>query len=495
MKGLSVGNVVNIGVSLAPRAAPRANFGVLMVLGDSSTISTQERVRMYTGIDGVATDFGMDAPEYKAAENYFSQSPRPARVIIGRWANDNTPARLTGAVLTTVEQDVSAWNVITNGGFKVSIDGVSTEVTGLDFSGETNLNGIASAIQTKLGLSATFAYDGSRFIMETASSGPVSSLTYLSDSTEVADVDISGMLKMSQGIALPPVSGSAGETPVEAVNAASDVSSDWYGVMFASTQTLTSSEVIDIAKYIEASERPRLFGYTEQDTRALDMVYTDDTGSKLKILNLNRSFWQYSSTDPYAVASFFGRAFTVDFAGSNTVITMKFKVQPGVGYEMLTETQAAALAHKNGNVFVLYNNDTAIIQEGVMSSGIFFDEMHNLDWLANAIQTEMWNRLRSSATKIPQTEDGVGILVAVAKGVCEEGVRNGMIARNLPWNADGFGVVKYGDVLTAGYYIYTVPLREQAQSEREQRKAPFMQIAVKLAGAVHSVNAMIYANK
>jgi len=68
-------------------------------------------------------------------------------------------------------------------------------------------------------------------------------------------------------------------------------------------------------------------------------------------------------------------------------MTLKFKQEPGVAPETLTETQAATLRGKHCNVFVNYDNDTAIIQEGVSFDGSFFDEVVGLDWLENDIQT------------------------------------------------------------------------------------------------------------
>ncbi|SPP31653.1 hypothetical protein ARAF_0795 [Arsenophonus endosymbiont of Aleurodicus floccissimus] len=47
------------------------------------------------------------------------------------------------------------------------------------------------------------------------------------------------------------------------------------------------------------------------------------------------------------------------------------------------------------------------------------------------------------------------------------------------------------DMLTKGYYFYIQPLAEQAQSEREKRKAPPIQVVCKLAGAVHFADVFI----
>ena len=81
-RALSVDRVVRVGTNLQPMAAARRNFGTLLIIGASGVIDMEERLRAYTGIDGVAADFGVSAPEYKAAELFFSQSPRPSQLRI-----------------------------------------------------------------------------------------------------------------------------------------------------------------------------------------------------------------------------------------------------------------------------------------------------------------------------------------------------------------------------------------------------------------------------
>jgi hypothetical protein len=145
-------------------------------------------------------------------------------------------------------------------------------------------------------------------------------------------------------------------------------------------------------------------------------------------------------------------------------------------------------------VFVQYSNDTAIYQYGTMANGDYFDEIHGLDWLADAIQTEEYNLLYTSTTKIPQTDAGGTQIMGVGNAVCEEGVNNGLIAPG-QWNSDGFGTLERGDFLQSGYYIYMPLMAEQAQSTREQRIAPPFQVAVKLAGAVHEIDGIINVNR
>ncbi|MDR1979774.1 MAG: DUF3383 domain-containing protein [Synergistaceae bacterium] len=494
-KALSVGRVVSVSVNMTPRAAPRKSFGILLILGDSDVIDAGERIRFYTSIETVAGDFGLDAPEYEAALNYFMQSPTPPQLAIGRWVAQNSPASLKCGILADNEQTMANWTSVTDGQFSINDGGVVRQIEDLDFHLQTNLNGVASIISAAIatyGLTCVWGDD--RFTFTTTETGASASIGYL-DAGTGDGTNIAAQLKGTADTSLPPIPGYDAEEPEDAVAVLADASSAWYGLTFAAKTAITDDEHIEVAKFIEASERMRMYGITVSDTRILDGTFTTDIASQLKKLGLNRAVTQYCSTIPFAITSLFGRAFTVNFNGSMTTITLKFKQEPGIAYEQITESQAQSIAKKNCNVFVYYNNDTAILQEGVMASGAFFDEIHGLDWLADAIQTELWNVLYTSATKIPQTEEGISILTAVVKAVCEEGVRNGLIGRNLPWNADGFGELHRGDILKAGYYVWTEELALQAQSEREQRKAPPIQIAVKLAGAVHFVEAIVFVNR
>jgi hypothetical protein len=45
-----------------------------------------------------------------------------------------------------------------------------------------------------------------------------------------------------------------------------------------------------------------------------------------------------------------------------------------------------------------------------------------------------------------------------------------------------------------GYYIYSQPVSQQLQAQRQNRVAPLVQIGVKFAGAIQSVNGIIFIN-
>lgn len=489
-QGLNVSRLVSVQVNLAPLAASRRGFGTLLIAGDSAVIDGSERMRTYTDIESVAGDFGTSAPEYLAATLYFGQSPRPETLMIGRWIRTATAAFLKGAILTSTEQAMANWTGITDGSFTIDIDGTPTAVSGLDFSSETNLNGVASVINLSLS-GGTIAWDGSRFTLTSALSGASSSVSYASATG--SGTDISALLKMTSSLALAPVDGFDAETAVEAVAEFADMSGAWYGLSFAASTMPDDDALVDVAAFIEAASISRIFGVTETDTRVLDATYTSDLASRMSDLSYKRTCVQYSANS-YAVCSMMGRAFSVNFSANRSTITLMYKQEPSVVAETLTETQALTLKDKRCNVFVNYQNDTAIIQYGVMSGQAYFDEVHGLDWFADALQTAEYNLLYQSKTKVPQTDAGQNLLVNVAAGVCQEAINNGLVAAGT-WNADGFGQIERGDYLSEGYYIYCAPMATQDQSIREQRIAPPIQIALKLAGAIHEIDCIVDVNR
>lgn len=281
--------------------------------------------------------------------------------------------------------------------------------------------------------------------------------------------------------------GEAGEveTLLEAVNALMDYNA-WYGLHLAVPEAdyPDDATIITVSAAIEASTVSRIFGITTDETTILDAATTTDLASKLKAAKYSRTFIQYSTSSRYAALSAFARAFTVDFTGSNTTITLKFKQEPGITYETLGTSQANNLEAKNCNVYVYYENDTAILEQGVMSNGDFFDERHGLDWLQNAVQTADFNTLYTSTTKIPQTDAGTTTRIANIELVLDKAVQNGLFAPG-KWTGGPMGQLNTGDMLTKGYYTWAENVDDQLQVDREARKGVPIQVAGKLAGAVH----------
>jgi hypothetical protein len=623
MAGLNVSDVVRVDINLSPIAAPLRNFGALCIAGSSSAIDPNERIREYTTLDGVAADFGSAAPEFLAADLFFSQRPTPSILYIGRFSPNGSNAVLHGAIFSPVQaynllqrlrvlQDATlkididgiprqvsasagylrsapfatqgattlhtALLTTIDGGFIITIDNVVVNLPPINFQlinptdVQVGLADAADLISEGLGAAGTCEWDepGSTFVIRSASTGSISTVSYASAPMSGTDLseemrltaasgaappsvgtlgmnftgavtmngvakimsdaidggrawwdgtrfhiesltqgptsaigyayaagigtDVSGVLGLTQASgASVPVAGVKAETPLECALALR-AHAVWYGLTFATTAPLSTADHLAVASYLEGANPISIYGYTTADPLTLDATSEFDLASLMKAQNLERTFGQYSTSSPYAVCSALGKAFTVDFEASNTTITLKFKQEPGVVAEQLTETQASTLKFKHCNVFVYYSNDTAILQEGVMANGFFFDEVHGTDWLANRIQTDVYNVLYTAPTKIPQTNQGVHILVTTVENALIQGVVNGLIAPG-QWNAPGFGSIAFGQMLSKGYYVYAPLVESQPQSIREQRIAPTIQCAIKLAGAIHRSFVIVNVNR
>ncbi|RXK34386.1 hypothetical protein BBD39_10940 [Arsenophonus endosymbiont of Bemisia tabaci Asia II 3] len=149
-QGLPVSRVVKVTLDMSPRAASSRNFGSLLIVGDSTVIDPLERLRAYTSIKEVVSDFGTEAPEYQAASLYYQQSPKPVDLYVGRWVKAASPALLRGGILTEEETKINNFKAITDGAMNVSVNGRTVKLSAINFSQETNLDGDAARITEKM---------------------------------------------------------------------------------------------------------------------------------------------------------------------------------------------------------------------------------------------------------------------------------------------------------------------------------------------------------
>lgn len=499
--GLSVNDVVSVQVSLAPPAAAQRNFGSLLILGDSGVIDTTTRLRLYSSLAAVANDFSNTAPEYLAAAIAFGQNPQLANLYVGAWARTATPGTLIGAPLSATAQQLSNWTSVTSGGIDFLINGVPNNLIGLNFSGVTSMADVAAVMQVQLsGSGAAIVWNPiyNNFAVESGTTGVGSTISFASPG---AGFDISaqtGLTSSSSGAYV--VAGINAESPLAALTALASITNNWYGAMFAASVMPQDSDYVACAGFINGSSPSHIFGVTTQEGAALNSSLNTDVASQLQALGYTRTFVAYSSSSPYACAAIFGLAFTTDFEGTNTLYTLKFKVEAGIIAETLTESQAAALSAKNCNVFVNYNLSSgtgasiAIVQQGTMASGTFFDVIHGTDWLQNAIQTAVFNLLYTAGTKIAQTDPGVTRIVNIITQVLQQSVANALVAPGV-WQGPPIGNIVTGQTLSTGYYIFAPPVATQSQAARSARQAPVLQVCIKLAGAIHSVSVILSVNQ
>lgn len=282
------------------------------------------------------------------------------------------------------------------------------------------------------------------------------------------------------------------QSPTEAMAALQDVYPGWYAAAFAGATgetkyLLTDAQIEAVGDWIMAADK-KIFGVTTNKADHIEQAPTNPF-KKLYDKLASRVLAIYDKDDPYAVMSLLARGLSVNFAANNSTITLKFKQLPGVTADTISLTEAAKCDALGIN-FYTYYDESAMVAEGKTIGKRFFDEIHGLDWFVDAVQKEVFAVLYRSPTKVPLTDPGTARLIAAVEKVGREGVNNGFIAPGL-WNGDPFGTLETGDRLDEGFYVWADTVDNLSTSDREQRKAPPIQTAIKLAGAIHEVDVIV----
>lgn len=485
---IPVSSVVSVSIAVGAAFPARAGFGVLnIVTNETGVIGVAERIRTYNSLDGVTADWSSTSEVVAAATAYFSQQPKPTTLKVSTRFETAQAAQLRGGSVADNAANLALFNAITDGSFTISIDGASQDITGLNFSADTDLSEVADAIETALQAvatggftAATCTHDGTRFFINSGTTGATSTISFLTAVSPATGTDISSLLQMRQGESTK-TNGFAGETITASLDAIQEKDSDWYGLAF--TKEIRDGVVVNSEDAVEAAAdwcgaRVKVFGNISNDLDVLDSVTTTDIVSVMKTQNQRRTMSVFSSVpDEYPAVSALGRAFTTNFNQPNSTITLKFKQGPGITTEDLSVNQKAVLDNKYGNAFVSVGG-RQIFAESRMGDGSFFDEVHGIDWLTDAIQTEIYGYLISRTTKVPYTNKGLAALEQQLIKVLDQAVVNGLIAP---------GETIDGEFLANGYKTTVIPVEDTSQSDIDNRFYGGLSFVVLGAGAIHGV--------
>lgn len=483
MAEIPVSTVVNVTIGVAPTFPSRKGFGTLNILGVSSVIGIIERSRMYTNPDDVAADFPADSEEVKASKAYFAQVPRPVQLVISRRVGAPIGAELRGGA--NILATLSDWRAITAGSLKVSIGGVATDVTGLDFATANNLPGVAAVIQTAIRAlttpgapytQAVVTYKGGRFYLTSGNTGESATVGYAEDAA--TGTPIAGFLQWQLGDGARVSNGSDTETLAQALTASQDANQDWYGAAFTAETRAPSfnDQWVEAAAWTQA--RVKMLAYDTEDRTNLDPLNNTSVAYQLDQAKYDRTLGVFNDTPgDYGAVSALARLFTVNYNTANSAITLKFKQLPGVTVANIYASEKAALDAVHLNAYVNVGGNS-MLAEGVMFGGRFADEVHGIDWLQNAVETNVFGKLYTDTTKTAMTDSGAASLQQQVEKGLDQAILNGLGAP---------GYLNDGTYLAKGYRTDVVKIEDHNQSDKERRIGPPITFVLIGAGAIHSV--------
>lgn len=500
---LSISNIVNVQLNTVPKSAARKSFGTVALFTPEAGQAFNDATTRYVYVESqkdVESLFGTNSETAKAAQPFFAQSPRAKQLIIARWQKEQATIEATKNALrgATLSDDLETFKSISNGSFSITIGSTAKVVDGLVFSEAADFHAVATKIKDKLTtlkVNADVTYDetGNRFIISAADSGESNdTLIFYAEKGNATGDYIGGMLKLEDGQATRVIGKNQVPVKAEKVEQAlfnvSEVENGWYGFTFAAQ--LTDAQIEAAAKYAQANDK--LFGASVIKSEHIEWS-ASNVFKKLYDAQLDHTLAIFDKNDLYPASSALARLLSVNFTANNSTLTLKFKQQPTITADEITATEFAKAKRLGINVYT-YFDDAAMIAEGTVIGGKFADEIVILDWFKDAVQKEVFARLYKSPTKIPLTDKGQAILISAVEKVCLEGINNGAFAPG-KWTGDSFGNLKTDDYLEKGYYIWAAPMDTLSDSDREQRRATPIQVAVKLAGAIHSSDVIVNYNR
>jgi len=495
----SLNNVVTAtllpeGVSLA-----RDNMNVVAVMTSQlGKLSTANRYEAYSQIESVATDFGTSSDVYQHATAFFGTTPNAVNAgglfIVGYWrgADEDTDATtgvLKGAQVNEVDL-VGELQKISDGSFDITVDGGTAQnITGLDFRTVIEASDIVTLLNAEI-TGATVSYSNLAFVVTSDTTGASSEVSFAS--VGASGTYVGELLNLASGTGAVSTDGVASgtlddETKVDAVTALKSLV-NFKGFVFVDKPLNAEAKLL--AQWCQANG-VLSYDVFNQSTN-LEIATTNPVWDiKLSGLSNYRCLFSKAGNRRLATA-YMARAHTVNFNAENSALTMNLKELP-VSAEDYTQTEITKAKNVGLDIYTTFKRVPKILVSGAND---FVDNRYNLIAYIDAVQTDTFNLLGTTATKIPQTRRGVNQIVDSLEKTTRGFVRAGVFGAGEWSSPDTFGDLDTfkRNIREFGYYVLAGSLADQPQSERAQRRSPAMQVAVKNAGAIHKVDVIINFN-
>lgn len=489
MQTVPLSYTINVSVSTTPSGLGEYNTNTVCLFTNESPLSIKPYIWAVNAQD-VINEYGTNSLTAKMAQALFTPVPNlrtgNGQVLVFPYGGVNatsgttTTIAITASIITAIKAVQGLFDLT------VTIDGTDYTVAGLDLSKISKVADIVEILNNQ-GLDCDISVvDTNKIQFQSRNYGTTSAVALKATLGTGTDLYGSSYLDGANQVTVDGVAES-GDSLVDAIAAAEEVG--YFGGILT-TQTLSNAGVQAVATavqakdhiYFEAIQSLKNIGTlggaikAASDTKTRLLAKTDEGANASKV----------------AVATYATIAQSTNYSGVNTALTMNLKELTGVLPDYNMNSTYYNIAKTNG--VDIYASTEGLSCVYSFDNGYYTDDATNLLWLKKALEVSGFNYLRKTNTKIPQTEIGMTGLKQAYETRCSQGVANGVIGTGLKWNDS----IPFGDpedfqrnIEEKGYYIYSLPIAQQQQAEREARVAPVVQIAIKLSGAIHSSNVIV----
>lgn len=464
------------------------------VVKDGPLLHGAGRIRYYTDADQLAADGWASNSEAQKMANAFS--PQPARAL--RFA--------IGQVFTVAQAGfarygalgaLAGFQAVSDGEFAIAMDGVSNDITGLNFSSNLSLDDVAATVQAGLqaiasgGFTAATAVNSDgQLLITSGTTGAGSSVSVLAPIAIPVGTDISGDPFLN-GLTASPVPGyTPGDLTSELVlvEEAARCSGRFVYAWDLDEQYRDSPEQFEFAEFILA--RGIIGSVTSNDILAKDPNSTGDIGVLVQALGSSRlDVGYHDNPERYPGMAVFAQMLGVNYGAEDSVRTAKFLDLEGIETVGLDVTDWNVLESKGYNVHTATGNSTRVYREGITSlSPLFFlDQRITLDNYAEELSVALFNLLKTGKLGINaegQTEEQDTI-----DTVNERYVFNGALSARreaAPSTREGF-------VELPPYQTSLTPLELHSEADRAAREMTPAVVDLNLTDFAHTIRVSVRA--
>ena len=272
------------------------------------------------------------------------------------------------------------------------------------------------------------------------------------------------------------------ESPVQALDAVLDSTSDFYGIALADTRT--DGELLALDTHIAGLDKPCMLFLPLIGTPAA-VVATNSLLDQLHSANSKRTVATFASAVSDA-AAVMGAAMGLQASHAASAFSLCYKSVGGIQPSDLTQSQVDAIQAKGGNVYVTRGYTHTLLEKGGTPSGWRYDEALYLDMIAEDLQNAAVSLLAENPDKLPQTDDASAQFMNAFSSILIGYTNRGVLA-TAPWRGAAVGSFQAGDYIENGFALWADSYDNQSEADRAAHKAVPIQCALTLSGSLESV--------
>ena len=434
-----------------------------------------------------------------------------------------TAATLAGGAITPGNLES-----VTDGGFKITINGAEEDVSGLDFTGKTGsveeIAGVVSAALSAKGVSVTATDTG--ITIKTEAVGADATLSFASAGSGGTDVsallaltqetganytpgadeivvnytDVSAALNLTQaaGAVLSP--GLDAMSPAENLEAILDLTENF--VCFTTVEKPSQEEALAFAEWASAQGVNYLYIYWDDDPRLLQAGNQDTIAAALTQAEVGATCGVWNSLE-YAMM-IMGTAACIDWNRRQGAITFAFKSQEGLAANVVRGADAQNLEAQNMNFMGDYatrNDNFVFMYPGRMfGSWTWIDTYLNAVWLNNALQVSIMTGFNQTP-RVPYNQEGYALVRSWCQDPINRALYNGVIDTGVALSqsqitelAREFGRDISGELVNDGYVLKIGGDPDDSSDDsaeaavRQQRESPECSLVYSYGGSIHRLS-------